>query len=97
MVKMAQKTATPPSTFMAMPSLPEHSFREILGREAPTHEPVPEWTGGLGWKGEGPGAGGPRRRVACALCRLRTQEGPQRGKLHAEVQGPGWRGLPGLG
>lgn len=65
-MKTAQKRASPPSTFMAMPSLPEHSFREILGREAPPHEP--EWTGGLGWKGAGPGAGGPRRRVVCVLC-----------------------------
>lgn len=39
-MKTTQKRATPPSTFMAMPSLPEHSFRETLGREAPAHEPL---------------------------------------------------------
>lgn len=54
---MTQKRATPPSTFMAMPHVPEHSFWETLGQElqAPELRVGPQGTGreeGLGWAGE---------------------------------------------
>lgn len=47
-MKMIQKRTTPVSTFMVMPSLPEHSFWEILEGESPVSQgrgsrEAPEW------------------------------------------------------
>lgn len=36
---MTQKRASPPSTFMASPSLPAHSFREVLSQHEASSRP----------------------------------------------------------
>lgn len=63
---------------MLIPSLPEHSFREILERESPAHEPL----GGPGARLEGSGAQG----------RWTPKEGRRTQRCQAWVCWRGWGG-----